>query len=109
MNKIKLMVLGIALFLCAHESFSQEVAPLKTFEFSIGINQLKTQDQANLIIDKVDQISGVTNCSLVLIDYVLVFQCTNHDLSTYNIMDIVKQVVLEEGADITIINRETIK
>ena len=108
MNKIKLM-LTIALFFCAHITFSQEVAPLKTFEFSIGINQLKTQEQADNIVRKIEQIKGIDNCSLILIEYTLVFQCTNHDLQNNLVIDVVKQIIIEEGADITIINREIIK
>lgn len=102
-------MLTIALFFCAHITFSQEVAPLKTFEFSIGINQLKTQSQADQIVQKIEQVKGVKNCSLVLIDYTLTFECTNHDLNTYNIMDVVKQIVHEEGSAITVINRVIVK
>ena len=99
----------MALFFCASIAFSQEVAPEKTFEFSIGIDHLKTQQQADKIVSKVKQIKGVENCTLVLIDYVLVFQCTNHDMEKNTIIDVVKQILTEEGAEITSINRETIK
>jgi len=108
MNKIKL-VLTMVLFFCASIVFSQEVAPEKTFEFSIGIDHLKTQEQADRISQKIKQINGVKNCTLVLIDYALVFQCTNYDLEKNTILDVVKQVLTEEGAEITIVNREIIK
>ena len=107
MKLLKLMFL-CALFFFITPSFSQEVAPLKTFEFSIGINKLKTQIQADKIIRKIEQIRGVKNCSLVLIDYILKFECTNHDMNSSGVLDVIKQILTEEGSEITTINRKTI-
>jgi len=107
MNNLKDLLL-IAIVFCTSISFSQEKAQKKTFEYSIGIDRLKTQEQADKIITKIEQIRGVKNCSLILINYQLIFKCTNHDLHDNGIIDVVKQIITEEGSDITFINRKTI-
>ncbi len=98
-----------ASILYASITFSQEQAPLKTFEFSVSVNHLKTQEQADRIVSKMNQVRGVKNCSLVLTDYTLTFQCTNYDMQTYMIIDVMKQIFIEENAEIVLINRQTIK
>lgn len=108
MKAVKILLLGLS-FIFGTYSFSQEVAPEKRFEFIIGINKLKTQIQADKIVNEIKKIRGVENCSLVLINYQLIFECTNHDLEKNGIMDIVKQIIIEEGSEITLINRTTIK
>ena len=86
-------------------SFGQEEAPLKTFEFTISVNQLKTEEQANKIKSEVQEIPGVTEAELVLINYELTFSCTNHDMNRYLIMDKVKDVIVSNGSEIITINR----
>lgn len=97
-----------ATILYASTTFSQEQASLKKFEFSISVNHLKTQEQADKIVSKMNQVLGVENCSLILTDYTLVFQCSNQDLEKYMIIDMMKQIFVEEDAEIVIINRKTI-
>jgi hypothetical protein len=89
-------------------TYSQEKAPLKTYEFNISLNHLKTQDQADKIVAKMQQVKGVRQCSLQLVDYQLVFKCTNEDMNKYQIIDIMKQILTEEGAEVVTINRETL-
>ncbi|HIP37440.1 MAG TPA: hypothetical protein EYG85_11360 [Crocinitomix sp.] len=101
------MVFAIVLY--ASIGYTQEQAPLKTFEFTISVNHLKTQEQSDRIVTKMNQIKGVDNCHLILTDYVLSFQCTNHNLEKYQIIDMMKQIFIEENAEIISINRETIK
>ena len=108
MNKLKTAI-TFALMLCASITFSQEVAPLKTFKYTIGVDHLKTEQQANNIANKVNKIKGINNASLVLIDYKLIFECTNHNMEKNSVMDIVKQIILEEGVNLTTINRQIIK
>jgi len=108
MLKRRLFLILIA-FLCSNFSFSQEVPTTKLYEYSVGINKLKTQAQADAINQKIAHVSGVKNSSLVLIDYKLVFQCTNIDMNKYTIMEIVKDIILEEGSEITTINRKILK
>ena len=108
MTKLKLMFV-IALTFCASITYSQEVAPLKTFKFTIGVDHLKTQNQADKITEKVNKIRGINNASLVLINYQLVFNCTNHDMEKYLVIDAVKAIINEEGANLTTINRQIIK
>lgn len=108
MKTIKVLLFGL-IFICGNYSFSQEVAPEKTFEFSIGINKLKTQIQADKIVSEIQKIRGIENCSLVLIDYKLIFECTNHDMTKNGIIDVVKQIIIEEGSEITTIKRKTIQ
>ena len=98
-----------ALVLYANIGHSQEQAPLKTFEFTVSVNHLKTQAQADKVVAKMNQIKGVSNCNLILTEYTLTFQCTNYNLEKYQIIDMMKQIFLEEDAEIMTINRETIK
>lgn len=86
---------------------AQEVAPEKTFEFTIGLNKLKTQEQADNIRNEVALLPGVKNCELELTTYVLVFECTNHDMDKHLIIDRVKEVIINNGSELTIINRTT--
>lgn len=108
MKLVKLLFFGL-LFICGNYVFSQEIAPEKRFEFTIGINKLKTQNQADKIVSEVEKIRGVENCSLVLINYQLIFECTNHSIEKSGIIDVVKQIIIEEGSEITLINRTTIE
>ncbi len=108
MKIYKILFLFVAV-LYASATFSQEQAPLKVFEFSVSVDHLKTQEQADRIVSKMNQINGVENCSLILTDYTLTFQCTNHDMEKYMIIDMMKQIFIEENAEIVIINRQTIK
>jgi hypothetical protein len=107
MKIYRVLFLFVAI-LYASTTFSQEQAPLKKFEFSIGVNHLKTQEQADRIVSKLNQIHGVEKCSLILTDYTLTFQCSNWDLEKYMIIDMMKQIFVEEDAEIVIINRKTI-
>lgn len=99
-----LVISFFALFLSTI-GYSQEEAPLKTFEFTITVNKLKTQDQANNITTEVKAIPGIKNAELVLINYELTFDCSNHDMNRYAIMDQVKEVIVRNGAEIITINR----
>ncbi|MBD3639289.1 MAG: hypothetical protein HUJ25_18170 [Crocinitomicaceae bacterium] len=87
---------------------AQEEAPLKTFEFSISINKLKTEQQASDIRTEVKSLPGIKDCQLVLTDYTLIFSCTNHDLYDYLIMDRIKAIIVENGAEIVNVNRKEI-
>lgn len=86
-------------------TYAQEQAPLKNFEFTISLNKLKTEQQALDIKNEVRQLPGVKNCELILINYQLTFGCTNHDMNSYSIIDRIKAVVVENGAEIVTINR----
>ncbi|MGV6862023.1 MAG: hypothetical protein ACWA41_09640 [Putridiphycobacter sp.] len=108
MRTIKLLML-FALIFSANQIFGQEQAPLKTFQFTVSVNHLKTQEQADKIVEKMNEVKGVENCSLILTEYVLTFTCTNHNLEKYQIIDMMKQIFVEEDAGIVLINRETIK
>jgi len=105
MKTYRVLFLLVAI-LYAGTTFSQERAPLQKFEFSISVNHLKTQEQADKIVSKMNQIHGVENCSLILTDYTLTFQCSNQDLEKYMIIDMMKQIFVEEDAEIVIINRK---
>jgi len=107
--KIFRVLFLFAFVLYAGIAYSQEQAPLRKIEFSISVNHLKTQDQADRIVSKLEDVRGVENCSLILTDYTLTFQCTNHDLEKYMIIDMVKQIFIEEDAEIVLINQKTIK
>ncbi|MFT4600656.1 MAG: hypothetical protein ACI857_000832 [Arenicella sp.] len=87
------------------QSFGQEKAPLKHFEYNINLNRLKTQGQASQIKEEVSLLPGVKNCELILIEYNLHFQCSNHDMMSYNVMDRVKAVIVENGSEIVNIKR----
>lgn len=86
-------------------SFAQETAPLRTFKFNISITSLKTEDQAKSIQEAVSKLPGVRQSELILINYELNFEVTNHDLDKNQIIDKVKQIILENGAEIVKINR----
>ena len=47
MKLVKILLFGL-LFFCGNYVFSQEIAPEKRFEFTIGINKLKTQQGIEL-------------------------------------------------------------
>lgn len=108
MKQLFLLTVSLLLTIMASNSWGQEQAPRKTFEFTISINQLKTQEQANQIKSEVTEIEGVQSCELVLIEYELVFTCTNHDMNRYLIMDKVKAVIVSNGSEIIKINRREI-
>lgn len=110
MNK-RIILPGILalLFLCANISaFSQEEVPVKTFEFSISINKLKTESQANAIQNEVALLPGVKNCELILINYLLTFSCTNHAMKEFNVMDRIKAIIVSHGAEIVQIERREV-
>lgn len=106
MRQINTLLISLFILALASTSFGQEVAPLKTFDFSISINKLKTQEQADLIKSEISLIPGVKNCALILTDYELTFSTTNHDMSRYQIMDRIKAILIENGSEIVTINRE---
>jgi hypothetical protein len=87
----------------------QEEAPLRTFEYQISLNKLKTEGQSDQIKQEVASLSGVKNCELILIEYNLTFRCTNHDMTRYLVMDRVKTIILENGAEIVKTNRKEVK
>lgn len=95
----------MCLFLSIGMTYGQEKAPLKTFQFEISINKLKTEQQASDIKTEVSKLPGVNDCQLVLIEYMLKFTCTNHNMNDYLIIDRVKAIVIENGAEIVKINR----
>lgn len=97
--------LFVAFLLFAFSTKAQEVAPLKTFDYQISLNKLKTENQAQLIKSEVSKIQGVKSCELVLIEYNLTFSCTNHDMERYSVMDLVKEVVVSNGSEIVNIKR----
>ncbi len=90
----------------AHTGYSQEEAPVKNFEYSIDVDHLKTDEQAQAIANQVNAIEGVENCSLVLIEYKLVFHTTNHAIENTDVLAAVKEVVLRNNAQIVKINRK---
>ena len=89
----------IVLFLCFNAK-SQEVVPVKTYHFVITLNQLKTQEQATQIQSDVAKIRGVQNCSLVLTDYYISFDCTNIALEENLIMELVKNSIVSNNSEI---------
>ncbi|UKN00829.1 hypothetical protein K6119_13930 [Paracrocinitomix mangrovi] len=104
--KRKNSLLLVLFLMLAINGSAQEKAPLKTFEFSISLNKLKTQEQAQSIQQEVSTLKGVKDCGLVLVEYNLTFSCTNHDMNDYMILDRVKVIVVENGAEIVKINRK---
>lgn len=105
MNRKNSLLLILCLFLSIGITYGQEKAPLKTFQFEISINKLKTEQQASDIKTEVSKLPGVNDCQLVLIEYMLKFTCTNHNMNDYLIIDRVKAIVIENGAEIVKINR----
>jgi len=101
------ILLAIFCFFGLNAGAQQETAPEKTFEFTIGLNKLKTQEQADNIRNEVSLLPGVKSCELELTTYVLVFSCTNHDMNNELILDRVKEIILSNGSELTVINRET--
>ena len=89
----------------AFQSSAQETAPLKNFEYNISLNRLKTQGQADQIKEEVSLLPGVKNCDLILIEYNIHFECTNHDMTNHIVMDRVKAIILENGSEIINIKR----
>lgn len=106
--KNKYFVMVVMFLAVISNAYSQEKPPLKTYEFNVGVNHLKTQEQADNITNKIKALSGVSDCYLILIDYNLHFVCTNYDLIDYQIMDQVKIILSENGVGITQVN-QTIK
>lgn len=90
----------------AQTGYSQEEAPVKNFEYSIDVDHLKTDEQAQAIANQVNAIEGVENCTLVLIEYKLVFHTTNHAIENTDVLAAVKEVVLRNNAQIVKINRK---
>lgn len=105
MNRMNSLFLILGMLFIMNSAFGQERAPLKNFDFSISLNRLKTEQQATDIRHAVNNLPGVKNCQLVLIDYALTFSCTNHDMNDYKIIDRVKAVIVENGAEIVNIKR----
>jgi hypothetical protein len=105
MTRKNSILLLMFLFISLGVTYGQEKAPLKTFQFEISINKLKTEQQASDIRTEVSKLPGVKDCQLVLIEYSLEFSCTNHDMNDHKIIDRVKAIVSENGAEIIKINR----
>ena len=99
----------MAFLLLALNLNAQEEAPLRTFEYNISLNKLKTEGQAEQIKQEVQSLPGIKNCELILIEYNLRFNCTNHDMTKYLVMDRVKTIILQNGAEIVKTNRTEIK
>lgn len=99
----------VAFLLLAFNSSAQEEAPLRTFEYQISLNKLKTEGQSDQIKEEVSRLKGVKNCELILIEYSLTFRCTNHDMKKYLVMDRVKTIILKNGAEIVKTNRKEIQ
>ena len=99
------LLLLLAFLFVAVNSKAQEVAPLKTFDYEISLNKLKTDSQVQAIKTAVSAIKGVKSCALVLIEYKLTFTCTNHDMTAYAIMDNVKYAIVSNGSEIVNIKR----
>jgi hypothetical protein len=103
----KSAVLAVLLVLFNSQvGYSQEEAPIKNFEYSIDVDHLKTDEQAQAIADQVNAIEGIENCSLVLIEYKLVFHTTNQAIENADVLAEVKEVVLRNNAQIVKINRK---
>lgn len=98
-------ILLLFFFALATNATAQEVAPLKTFDYHISLNKLKTDAQAQNIQLEVSKITGVKNAELILINYALTFSCTNHDMTRYAVMDKVKTVIVSNGSEIVNIER----
>lgn len=99
MNQLKITSFLVFFFLCSTAK-SQEVVPEKTYHFVITLNSLKTEEQANQIKADVAKIRGVKNCSLVLTDYFISFDCTNIDLEENLIIELVKNSIISNNAEI---------
>jgi hypothetical protein len=109
MLKPKFRAILLLVFLFATTiSFCQEKAPLKQFEYNISLNKLKTEAQAEQIKDAVSLLPGVKDCELILIEYNLHFECSNHDMTANQVMDRVKTVILQNGSEIVKIKRTEI-
>ena len=107
MSRICILLISLLAIAVSTNSYGQkEEAPLKTFEFSISVNQLKTEEQANHIQSDISAVPGVKNCELVLTRYELTFTCTNYDMNQYQIIDRVKAIIIENGSEIVTINRK---
>jgi hypothetical protein len=101
-------IILFAFFFMAANLYAQEKAPLKHFEYDISLNKLKTQNQADLIKNEVSLLKGVKNCELILIEYNLYFECSNHKMTSEKIMDRVKLIILSNGSEIVNIKRTLI-
>lgn len=99
----------VVFLLFAFNGSAQEEAPLRTFEYNISITRLKTESQAEQIKQEISSLKGIKDCKLVLIEYNISFKCTNHDMTKYLVMDRVKTIILQNGAEIVTTNRTEIK
>lgn len=104
-DTLKNTLLIFCLLVMSINSSAQEEAPLKTFHYSISLNHLKTEAQATIVKERVSNLEGVIDCSLILINYELTFSCTNHDMTKFNLMERIKEIILKEGVEIVLINR----
>lgn len=100
---LSLLVVFLAPF---YGTSQQEETPLKNFEYQISVDHLKTDTQAQKIADEINAIEGVENCSLILINYMLVFHTSNHALENADILSKVKEIVYRNNAQIVKINRK---
>ena len=105
MKRFKVFVFMLFCVLLTSVSFGQEQAPLKQFHFDVSINNLKTEQQAEAIKSALSKVEGVANCELVLIEYELRFDCSNHDMNRFHIIDQMKAIVSENGAEIIHVKR----
>ncbi|MEX1001142.1 MAG: hypothetical protein WDZ35_03425 [Crocinitomicaceae bacterium] len=93
------------LLFSAKTTLGQETAPLKTFDFEVSVNKLKTQGQVDEIVNALNVLKGVQNCEMILREYKLTFSCTNHDMEKYKVMDRLKVILLESGVEIVKVKR----
>ncbi len=84
----------------------QERPPQKDFRFEISVSHLKKQEQVDKVVQEFSRISGVKNLEFELIDYAIVFNCTNHDLKDHMILDKLKAIVSKNGIQIEQVNRK---
>lgn len=96
----------LSFFVFENTSIAQEQAPIKKFEYSISLNQLKTESQAKEILNEVRVLPQIQNCQLEFTSYLLIFQCTNHAILEHQLMDRIKAIVVSHGAEIVKIDRK---
>lgn len=88
---------------------AQEIAPEIQFDYDIHVSHLKTQEQVDAVINEVNTIEGVSELSFILTEYSLEFKCSNHDISKHLIIDRIKAILLKNGIEIVLVERNKIE
>jgi hypothetical protein len=108
-KNILISVFSVLAILYSQNSFSQEIAPERTIEYSIKLNKVKRQTQVDSVTYQIGKVEHVTAASFDWGTYLMVVKVNEGGAYASLSMEEIKAILIKNNATLVNFTKKAIK